>query len=354
MPFTPNFKQATLTQTVNEMEGPLTFLRSLLFSREQPVATETIEIGEYSSVREIAGFKNPHAEADIVGGYARNLRHVEAPYIALKNPFTPSEILWGRQPAGAVYPGGEGEIRQKWNEHVARDMGLTIDMITNTEEWMASRALQGLIEYSVEDRASFSLDYGRSASHNITLSTFWDDASPTPLTDLFAVKKLQSESNMPIMTDAILGSEAADTFVALVEQGKIKLTNTTDNHTRIGEIDLTTQFSDQGVIYLGRVSSINFWHYGRTAEMDGVTQEMIRPKYAEFINRNNAAGASDRVMYYGAIADGVLEGKKLVGKRFSRSWFREDPAAQMFLVKSRPLPVLRRPDATVSMKVVSG
>ena len=88
--------------------------------------------------------------------------------------------------------------------------------------------------------------------------------------------------------------------------------------------------------------------------MDGVSQEMIRPKYIEFINRNNAASASDREMCYGAIADGVLEGKVLAGKRFSRSWFREDPAAQMYLVKSRPLPVARRPDATVSFKAVSG
>jgi hypothetical protein len=60
-------------------------------------------------------------------------------------------------------------------------------------------------------------------------------------------------------------------------------------------------------------------------------------------------------MYYGAIPDlKALQGRLFRGKRFSKSWEQEDPSVMWQLLHSRPLPVTRRPDSMVSMKVVSG
>jgi hypothetical protein len=45
-------------------------------------------------------------------------------------------------------------------------------------------------------------------------------------------------------------------------------------------------------------------------------------------------------------------GRVLQSRRFSKSWEVEDPSARMLLVESNPLPVMRRPGATVSYSVL--
>jgi hypothetical protein len=46
-------------------------------------------------------------------------------------------------------------------------------------------------------------------------------------------------------------------------------------------------------------------------------------------------------------------GQVLSSKRFSKSWEVEDPSARMLLLESNPMPVMRRPNATVSIQVVA-
>ena len=76
------------------------------------------------------------------------------------------------------------------------------------------------------------------------------------------------------------------------------------------------------------------------------------PKYAEFVT---ATPAAEMIEYFGAIPDmKALQGRLYVAQRFSKAWEVEDPSSIMNLTHSRPLPVARRPDSTVSMKVVSG
>ena len=55
-----------------------------------------------------------------------------------------------------------------------------------------------------------------------------------------------------------------------------------------------------------------------------------------------------------AVADllPVLE-KVLQSKRFSKSWEVEDPSARLLLIESNPMPVMRRPNATVSIQVLA-
>jgi hypothetical protein len=78
---------------------------------------------------------------------------------------------------------------------------------------------------------------------------------------------------------------------------------------------------------------------------------LIRPGYVEFVANSPAA---EFVTYYGAIEDmqAIGAGRVLQSRRFSKSWEVEDPSARMLLVESNPLPVMRRPGATVSMSVL--
>jgi len=348
----PELKWATLTATVNEMKSPNQFLRRLLYSNHVPVNTEDIEIGMLTKGREAAPFVKKNGEATMVAGHSESFQTVSPTNIRIKRPLTPSELLYGRRPGTTVYIDSGSQI-SAIQEHIARDMQVMADYTTNAEEYLVSMALQGTISYVSEDQEAFTITYPRSAGHTVTLSTFWDDGTPTNVrmeADVFLVKKLLSDAVGLSPTDCILGSEAVTEFQALIARGDIKVLD--QRNVTGGTVTFTEQFSQDGAIFLGEAFGIRFWAYIRTVLVNGVSTSLIRPKYAEFVS---VSPASERTMYYGAIPDmKALQGRKFQGERFSKSWEVEDPSSYMTLIHSRPLPVPRRPDATVSMKVVSG
>ena len=120
----------------------------------------------------------------------------------------------------------------------------------------------------------------------------------------------------------------------------------------VGTVDMTKQFNEQGVIWLGRVAGIDFWEYGRSATLNGASVDMIRAKYIEFVSRDN--NASGRSFVYAPIPDvKTLKSGNLAAKRLAKSWEEEDPSVEMLLVASRPMPLWQRPDSTYSFKAVT-
>lgn len=347
-------KWATMTATVNEMKSPNRFLSRLLFPRHVTLPTEDIEIGVLSKGREIAPFVKKNGEGIMVSGHDEQFRTVSAPNIRIKRPFTPSELLYGRRPGTVIFsPGGSMQM-SAIRQHVARDLQVMADYITNAEEYLASLALTGIITYSHADHDVFQIDFARDPANTIdlTASFYWDHATqtiPRPLKDIHSVKRiLQDHGVAP--TDAICGTVAADALLGLVESGNVKMLGQEGLDVAAGDMTFVTQFGGDGVIFLGRLGGVRFWEYGRTAVLaDGTTVNMIRPNMVEFIS---TSPASERIMYYGAIPDwGTFQGRKFQAERFSKSWDEEDPSLRVALIHSRPLPVLRRPDTTVSMQV---
>lgn len=346
-------KWTTLTGAVNEMKSPNNFLKGLLFGNHNPLPTEDIELSVITKSREIAPFVRKNGEGVMVGGHAERFQNISAPNIRIKRPFTPSELLYNRRPGTVIFSPGASMQLSAIEAHIARDLQVMADMITNAEEYLCAQALQGTITYSQADGDVFTITFPKPAGNNITLSVFWNDATPanvTMLANLHAVKKVMSDEVGLTPTDAILGSEASTAFRAFVAGGH--LYGLDINKISMGSVDFNSMYSEQGVIYLGTVAGINFWEYSRTADLAGVSTPMIRAKYAEFISRSSA---SQRVLYYGAIPDmKALQGRKFQGERFSKAWEIEDPSSWMNLTASRPLPATRRPGAHVSVKVVSG
>lgn len=360
MPTINELKWQTLTAAVNEMKSPNQFLKKMLFGNHQTVPTEDIEIHTINRDREIAPFVRKNGEAIMVGGYTSKIQTVAPPNIRIKRPFQASELLFGRRPGTVIHLPNARTQLTAIQEHVARDMQGLADMVTNAEEYLCAMALQGTITYEVEDEEVFEITFPKPADNNITMDDFLDEI-PSPAepgvmagrleTLIHSVKRLVSEASCPGITDCVMGTEASDALRYLVATGELEyLLNTRD--IAAGDFSFAEQFTDDGVIFIGRFGGIRFWEYGRTANLNGVSTDMIRPKYMEFFSRSNA---SQRVLYYGAIADmKALQGRLYQGERFSKSWEVEDPSAMFALLASRPLPVPRRPAATVSAKVVSG
>ncbi len=343
-------KWTFMTGAVNEMKSPNRFLVRLLFGNKRTVHTEDIEIDVLTKAREIAPFIKKNGEGIMVEGHGQIFQNVQAPNIRIKRPFTPSELLFNRTPSTIIFIDPSRQVSAV-QEHINRDLQVMADMVTNAEEFLASQAIQGVISYSVADQEHFQITFPKPAGNNITLTTFWNDADPAlpePEIDFLTVKRIIADEVGLAPTDCILGQEASEAFLRLAK--KQELLNKIN--VVAGVVDFTTQFDQDGVIFLGIYSGIRVWEYSRTASLNGVATDMIRPKFAEFVTTSAAA---EQVEYFGAIPDmDAFQGRLFQSQRFSKSWTIPDPSAQMALLHSRPLPVPRRPGANVSMKVVSG
>ncbi len=348
---------ASMTAMVNEVKTPNRFLRDLLFQQQDPRPTEVLEIGVLIGDRVVAPFVRRGAEAIEITGFQEKIYNVTAPNIRIKRHLEASELLFVRR-VGHVIHADEGEILDAAQEHVARNSLRLAQVVDEAEEYLCAQAIRGAISYSVAGEENFSITFPRSATHAITLSTFWDQANSDPEGDERTAMQLVADDVGLSVTDVVLGSEATAAFLknAQVSGSGGLLDN---RRIDVGALDLQQRVQQSGAIFLGMFRGLRHWSYTRKTQVPSApgmktlaSFDLVRPKYAEFVV---ADAAAENVLYYGAIPDlKALQGRLFRGRRFSKSWEQEDPSVMWQLLHSRPLPVMRRPDSTVSMKVVSG
>lgn len=336
-------KWQSLTATVNETKSPNSFIKDLLFGVHQTFPTESVEIGLLTGGRSIAPFVRRDGEAIAVDGLGESFQTVGFPNISIKRPMTASELLFNRRPGSVIFP-SKGQQLSAIEAHIARDMQRMSDLVTNSEEYLCSLALTGDINYTATDGAHFQVDLQKSSGNDINASTVWsDEANAKPSVDFTAAKRIINSAHSLPTTHCIMDQTSSTEFVRIQE-----VKDLLDNRRLLaGDIDLQRQFEASGALFLGMFMGVACWEYARTVDVNGVDTKLIRAGTAEFVS---AVPAADNVLYYGAISDmKALEGRLFQGERFSKSWQIEDPSQQIVLVKSRPLPVMRRPDSVVSL-----
>lgn len=348
------FGWRTLTGVVNRMRGPNRVLRDLLSQESINVPTDDIEMSYLDSGRTMAPFVKVNGRAIMVPGHSESYTTLKPANIRISRPFSPYSLLNTRRPGSPIFI-NSGTQRTEMNAHIARDLEFVNNMIDNRIEWMWAQALTGTLTYAVDGGDVFQVDYQRSSTHDITLDTNhnWDNADktkPRPWDDCHTVKDLLSEEGLT-PTDAIAGANAAAALRELAQTDNLKALKI-DSGISAGSLTFIEQFNRDGLIFLGQLGGIRFWEYNRSAvEQDGTSTKLIRDDYVEFFDRSPS---SQRVTYFGAIPDWKAIGSgSLQTERFSKSWEQEDPSVLMYLIHSRPMPALRLPNATVSMKVTN-
>lgn len=345
---------ASMTAVVNELKSPHRFLRDLLFSDQDPRPTETLEIGILIGDRVVAPFVRRGAEAIEVTPFQEKIYNVTAPNIRIKRHLEAGELLFNRR-VGHVIHAEENDVLDAAQEHVARNSLRLAQVVDEAEEYLCAQAIRGAISYSVDGEEIFSITFPRSASHAVTLTNFWDGMAADVELDFRTALNLVAQDTGLSVTDVILGSEATNSFIkdakvqALLDNRRIDA----------GQMMLNRGVEQSGAIFLGTFRGVQVWSYTRATQVPSAAGmkslasfDLVRAKYAEFVV---AAPAAENVLYYGAIPDlKALQGRLFRGRRFSKSWEQEDPSVMWQLLHSRPLPVMRRPDSTVSMKVISG
>lgn len=341
----------TLTEAVNEMKAPNNFLMRTLFGRSRPVRTRRINLSVLRRGRKIAPFVARDGAALLSDGRSEEHFSVEPPHIRTKKAMSPTELLSKRRAGTTIFPTEQAQ-EAAMAEYMASEFETLMDDVMNSEEWLAANILRGQVSYTSQDEVAFTVTLPRDASHNITLTggDLWDSGTQKIRRDFLTAMQLVNDAVSLNVTDVILGEDAAE---ALLDDSEVRSILDV-RRMRTGQIDLTQQMDPEtGALFLGEyVHGIRIWRYARTVEVNGVSEPLIRPDYAEFVANSPAA---QFVTYYGAIEDMDAigdEGQVLVSPRFSKSWIEKDPSRRMLLVESNPLPYLRRPEATVSMKVV--
>lgn len=342
----------SLTAAVNEIRSPLSFLKNTFYSREETKPTVDIELSTIRDGRSMAPFVKRDGAGIMVDGDSEDFRTVKPAHIRIKRPMSPSDLLDKRRAGFGIHMDASG-MNAQMRAYMAREMSGMMRKIANAEEYLAAQALRGVVSYESEDGVSFEIDMGRAAALTVTKTgtDLWTNAASKPREHFLESAELINDVSEGSVTDVVLGANARDAFLSNA-QVLAQFVYRGEN-VRQGQLDLTTQFRDDGALLLGTwVHGIRVWSYARQVTLpDGTVYDLIRPDYAEFIWNSPEA---DRLFYYGGIRDmkAIGAGRVLEAKRFSKSWEVEDPSARMLLIESNPLPFNRRPDTSVSMKVV--
>jgi len=350
----PELNWQSLTETINDIKSPNTFLQQLLFRASNTHPTESLEIGKWLGARKMVPFVKKGAEAFPIDGVTTSFRSVEAPNIRVKIAFNPSPLLFGRTPGSRVFlRGGESQVSEV-QRHIALDMQYMADQITNRIEWMCAQALTGVIDYSELDdleAEAFQFDYTRDAANDITLGagSRWNESTADIAGDVREAKRLVSEGPGFNVTDVICGKDAANAFLNNDEVRSIidRRRPEDDTPQRLGG-----DFRPDGAYFMGRIFGVDWWEYNRTVvDHGGTTHQLIGAKKAYFVAAAPGAGFS---LEYGAIPDmDAFEGGLLEAERFSKSWVQPDPSVVFALTHSRPFPLMRYPEAVVEYTVLA-
>lgn len=333
---------ATLTSTIQDIKSPNVFLRNLLFGNEEPVNTETIEIGMWEGEREIAPFVEVNGEALSVDGYNEVFQVVKAPNIRIKRPMKASEAMFKRRPGTGIFPTRDQQVTEI-ERLVALDQRRLRDLIDNTIEYMCALAIQGSIAYQVAGEASFKITFPRESTHNLSPTAAWGGGTEDIIQDFINAARLINDDEGFNPTHAIFSKEAALNFL-----GDTDVQNILDNRNiDAGGQVIRAQFAETGARFLGTFLGIQCWEYGRSVSVNGSSTDLIRAGYVEFVT---AIPTAENTVYYGAIPDvDALDGGQFQGTMFSKSWTTPDPSVRWLLAHSRPLPVPRRFNSMVSL-----
>ena len=341
----------SLTEQINKVKSPNSLLKNRIFGDHRSMPTENFEVGVKLGEREIAPFIRKGGQAVMVSGYNTKSMMVSPANISLKRPFSP-EVMFLRRPGFENIYASQAEIQAIGNQALADDVQRMGDMIANAEEYLCAQALTGVVAYQAADAENFEVDFQRDGSLDVSPVDTWDDQTNSDVfVDLAGVKRLINDFEGLPVTEAFMGRDAAAALVANTKVRDALALSQTKFNVGAG-LSLVEQYQADGALFLGELAGIRLWEYGRKVVLPtGSSVDLIDSKTVHFVA--NVPAAEFRLMY-GAIAEIVGQQPRMfVGERFSKSWTEEDPPQVFQAAKSRPMPVLRKPNATASMVVLT-
>jgi hypothetical protein len=342
------FGYISLSESVNKIITPNTFVRDTLFSKRTIThATKVIQVDVVIGGRKLLPFVKRGDPAKVMEHVGKSTQLVEPPSIRAKKFFTPDDLLFNRASGQSVYViGGTGDnaIQSARMEKIGLEQKEIKMRQDRTEEFMSCQSIaNGKFTYQASD-LEFEIDFLTPGANLPVLNggNKWSaKGTCTPIDDVAAWKKLIKKACGLIPTRAIMTSDIWTLFQASQQvQDYLNKWN-----IKIGEINTEANIILMGAEKKARIDNVDYYVYDEYYDSGAGILSMI--PVTNFILVSDAA---DYRLNYGAIED--LEAGSVIGKYFSKDWLEKDPSGLNMLVESHPLPTIHQPDSIVSAKVI--
>lgn len=301
--------------------------------------TDTINFDKLGidQATKLAPFVSPLVAGQVRTDQGGELRSFRPAYLKPKHVVDPQRMLV-RRPGEAL--NGSMTPAQRRDAIVVDNLRLQRDQIMRRLEWMAAQALRtGKLIVSGEDYPTSEVDFRRTSTLTKTISVAGEKWSATTAKIVDNIEDWDTELEAP-STDIIMNRVAWKYFRKATEVKDLL-------DTRRGSASAMEIAPGNGEVvqYKGMLGAKAIWVYTGTYTDDaGVTKEYLES--GEIIL---ASGALEGVRAFGAILDPVAGYQAL--EMFPKSWISEDPAAEFVMTQSAPLPIPKRPNASMCVKV---
>ncbi|NJD23139.1 MAG: major capsid protein [Melioribacter sp.] len=339
---------AALTEAVNQMIPVPSFIKNLLFKREDTFSTKEVMVDVVVGGQKILPLVNRGNPGKLMSNTTQKSNLVQPPQLKPKKLLTADDLYYTRG-AGApifVVGGGAGDpVLNARKERYAVEQKDMLDAINRTIEFLCCKGLTG--SYSIsQDDGTFTIDFGMPAGNKPTLSgnALWSAPTTcTPIKNLRAWKIVAQKASGKIPTVVVMTPDTWEQFLAADEVvkyfDKLKID--------LGQIKTEPSILSTGAEKKATVENLDIYTYaGVYTDANGAQQQLIADGYVSMLSPN-----ADHRLLYGGIDD--LEAGTVKAKYFSKDWIEKDPSGLWLLVQSNPLPTFCEPAANVYAKVIA-
>jgi len=341
------FEARSLTNAINRAKVIEPFVLNTFFKNKQYHAADKIDIEILTGSDKLAQFVNQHEGAQIIKKLSKSVRTLTLPRTFEKKVFTAFELA-NYKSIGNLYVANAEDRTRIPNQMILQELEELKNRIIRRREQMACEALSTGEVVVSQDNIDFFVDFEFEDNvHLISLSSNvkWSEATAKPLTNLRNWKRdimKRCGINADIL---ILGSEAADAFIA---NDSVKKELDTNNN-KVGVLDLTQSATRSGM-FIGRIMGVDIYEYNQQyTKQDGTTVDMINPKKAILV----ASQSPGFRVHFGPIyriENGNL--KIYQNELLVETNTNEDKTALDWKVEQKSLPTIHEPNAIISATVL--
>ena len=332
-----------LTEAVNLMKPVPSYIKDLLFKREDTFATKAVLIDLIIGGQKILPIVKRGNPGKLMSNTSLKSNLVEPPQLKPKKFMTADELYYTRGAGAPLFvPGGSSGVDPILNarkQKYAIEQKDMLDAINRTIEFLCCKGLSGSYSIAQED-GTWAIDFSMPSANKPTLTTTakWDAPTTcTPIANLAAWKVVAQNASGKIPTVAIMSVNTYNKFIAAAEvQDKLNKLN-----IKMGTIQTDTSLLEKGAEKKGNIENIDIVVYnGIYTDSAGAQQQLIPDGVVALVSPN-----ADHRLLYGGIDD--LEAGTVQAKYFSKDWIEKDPSGIWLLTQSNPLPAFCEPAANI-------
>lgn len=331
------YTTATLNRLVESLKRPQTTLLSAFFPQIETSDDETIYFDVANKKRRIAPFVSPLVAGRVIADEGYVTKTFRPAYIKDKRVHDPNKAL--KRMAGETIGGSMTPVNRA-QANLAISTADQLDMLMRRKEVMASEVLRtGKCVISGEGYPSVEVDFGRNASHTVTLAgaARWGESGVKPLENIEDWSLTILQNSGATIRNVVMDTAAWRLFRA--DSQVEKFLNTRPLSATEEAVSLA-RFATPGLSYQGAIGQLRFWVYSDWYVNDAGSEVPILPANTVLMVSEDLDG----VQHHGAIKDEAAGLQPL--EFFSKSWVQEDPSVRFLLMQSAPLVVPYRPDAS--------